>query len=461
MDGFPFLYFDECDLKHDRYKTKDISHLQKYQGTCTYNLLLPDSRRQIFVTAPASVCAEEGLTTAAAQNVARVWQHLSHEVVVIRIDAEGRLEEATPNPADADRLRRNSFIRTIADIPRPLLSDTPFSNWPTLQHSQLIELDRLTRNVDVVKVAGESEAPLVVKWMLTDDGLMHYWNEMNIQKALKPHPSILPLDRIVLDKAGGHIIGIATKFIKGGTLSSLGSRTFKLKWLKQLTKVLDFIHLDQGIVHGDLKFDNILIDGEAGRLLIFDFDRARDISDENIEMEMHQMVWNLYGLLTQDDDIMWGCSHDFDPKILEETAIWPVKTKLDCHWKKLRDHLMDWVERRKGDGITAKNQIAVTWQGDTQADPTRTQTQHLPLDPDMVSGRTRINIDWKRPSYEEAYPAGPQFGGYGSEGVDSRKVKRFIKRAKRKRKDQAHQAHQRTKKARTNTNKPKAKAVDS
>ncbi|KAI2636969.1 kinase-like domain-containing protein [Hypomontagnella submonticulosa] len=93
---------------------------------------------------------------------------------------------------------------------------------------------------------------------------------MNVLKSIEPHPSIPRCYSLVVDDKD-HIIGMTAQFIPGGDLASNKHRTFKFKWLQQLTEILDYLHLDQGIVHGEIETDNMLIDESADRLVLIDF----------------------------------------------------------------------------------------------------------------------------------------------------------------------------------------------
>ncbi|KAI0888825.1 uncharacterized protein GGS22DRAFT_196680 [Annulohypoxylon maeteangense] len=391
-------------------------HLKKYSGMVTTTILLTDRRREIFVTAPASFTTNEAWgKNLLFKKLYKIFRSLSPKALMLRLDADGLLEELSSDPAEFESLRERSPIQTLADIPKPLLSDTPFSTWPTLQRTELIELDRFTCNVDLVKLAGQTEASLVAKYIFDDNGMMFIWHEINMLMALQPHPSILPLDRIILgDK--GHIIGITTRYIRGGTISSKKDRVVKLKWLKQLTEVLDFLHLDQGVIHGDLKLDNILIDEESDRLLLCDFERSRKALPHRMDEELSNAVWVLYSLITQDYDAImtqfwetWAQGRvDLDSEVIERLPAWPLKAKLDCDLKEFKEHLGEWLNKRREtlDDREPKNDILMEWE-DKQHFPRLPHLAHIPLDPVMAEGRwvsKAVDIDWERPPYEEAYP---------------------------------------------------------
>ncbi|CAD6455621.1 e56ce9bb-3deb-43ec-b87d-119ea7533f28 [Sclerotinia trifoliorum] len=82
---------------------------------------------------------------------------------------------------------------------------------------------------------------------------------------------------VVQDTSDGPILGFLTHFIKGGTLpdamKKLPSASLKHKWILQLQKTADEIH-QEGIVWGDAKPDNILID-QNDNLIVLDFDGGR------------------------------------------------------------------------------------------------------------------------------------------------------------------------------------------
>ncbi|KAI0111805.1 hypothetical protein F4814DRAFT_423638 [Daldinia grandis] len=125
------------------------------------------------------------------------------------------------------------------------LADTSFADWPTVRRADLVMLDQFTPRVHLVQLADEPETRLVVKYVSNDMAKGDIWKEMNILKTQQLHPSILSVDRLILDN-NNYIVGMGTKFVPGGNLNHNKDRIFKLKWLKQLTEALDFLHFDQG-----------------------------------------------------------------------------------------------------------------------------------------------------------------------------------------------------------------------
>lgn len=85
------------------------------------------------------------------------------------------------------------------------------------------------------------------------------------------HPNIVPFDKVVIDELEGCLVGFTSKFIPGGTLEENKTRGFKLKWLHELTEVVDELNLNLGIAHQDVSPRNIVIDESTDTLMLFNF----------------------------------------------------------------------------------------------------------------------------------------------------------------------------------------------
>lgn len=94
---------------------------------------------------------------------------------------------------------------------------------------------------------------------------------MNLWCRLK-HPNIVPFGNVVVDELEGHCVGFTSKYIPGGTLEENKNRAFKLKWLRQLTNVVDELNLHLGIAHQDVAARNLLIEESTDSIMRFDFD---------------------------------------------------------------------------------------------------------------------------------------------------------------------------------------------
>ncbi|KAF3062314.1 hypothetical protein GL218_04007 [Daldinia childiae] len=211
------------------------------------------------------------------------------------------------------------------------LADTAYADWPTVRHTEVVTLGCFTSRVHLVHLADNPETRLVIKYLSSDPEKGNIWKEMNILKTQQLHPSILPIDRLILDN-DSNIVGMATKFVPGGSLNHNKDRTFKLKWLKQLTEALDFLHFDQGIVHGDLHMGNILIDEAADRLMLCDFSMAREATERDLMEEFCSVTWTLYELITLDfkaeDEQVQNSQrengvYNLNTESIEKLASWP------------------------------------------------------------------------------------------------------------------------------------------
>jgi serine/threonine protein kinase len=147
----------------------------------------------------------------------------------------------------------------------------------TIQYSKLQELDRLGPGVDLSSYEDESGKPQKVAFKFNPWGkprkLKMAWDELNLLKRLPPHPNIVPFDRIVLEDVESRVVGFTTKYIPDGTLHN-PKVPFRFEWIQQLTQLVDFLNLELGIMHRDIAPRNLLIDPDAHKLLLFDFDWA-------------------------------------------------------------------------------------------------------------------------------------------------------------------------------------------
>ncbi|KAI1470840.1 uncharacterized protein F4812DRAFT_280819 [Daldinia caldariorum] len=234
------------------------------------------------------------------------------------------------------------------------LAETPFVDWPAVRYAELIKLDRLAPRVHLVKLADASETRMVAKYASGDSAKGNIGKEINILGRQQLHPSILPVECIILDD-NNCVIGMGTKFVPGGDLLRNKDRVFKLKWLQQLTETLDFLHFKQGIVHGDLHLGSLLIDEAADRLVLCDFSRAREATEMNLMEEFWSVMWTLYELVTLDFEAeeeqlqksyaKYGI-YSLDTESIEKLPSWPARTKLDCDAEILRSYMREWLKRR-------------------------------------------------------------------------------------------------------------------
>ncbi|KAI8961678.1 kinase-like domain-containing protein [Daldinia sp. FL1419] len=234
------------------------------------------------------------------------------------------------------------------------LADTPFADWPTIPYTELVILNQLTPKVYVAHLSNNPKTRLLVKFVSGDMTEKSIWKEMNILKEHQLHPSLLPVNHVILDD-NSCIIGMTTKFIPGGSLKDNNNRTFKLKWLTQLTEALDFLHTEQGIVHGDLHLGNILIDEANDRLVLCNLGTAKEATERNLVEEFWSVMWTLYELITLDfeaeeeqvqNSYRETGVYSLDTRSIEDLPKWPVRTQLDCDAEKLRGYLQEWIKVR-------------------------------------------------------------------------------------------------------------------
>ncbi|KAI1112712.1 hypothetical protein F5Y14DRAFT_420530 [Nemania sp. NC0429] len=265
---------------------------------------------------------------------------------------------------------------------------------------------------------------IVVKWFLA--GGRTTWREMFTVNSIPAHPHIVSIDRIVVDDDTQRILGWASKYVGGPDLE-IDKSQFKMKWLRQLTDTLDYLHLELGILHMDLQLKNIVVDKAADKLMLIDFENAAVINEEQLQWEFNQLTWSVYEIVTHDialveeqiygdektEEELWVC----DARIINEMPDWPVRTNLDCESHEIRQHLQSWIERRKSLPITTpKTPIRPCTERSPR--PSRTveqsrQAQKSKFDviqecqDKLQEGKEMLhvgNVRWERPSYAMAFP---------------------------------------------------------
>lgn len=198
----------------------------------------------------------------------------------------------------------------------PALDDVERAEWiQTVSRGQLREVERFGPNVDLTSYASPNSTlakQVVFKYYFLDRLLFRRWDELNIWMRLPSHPFIVSFDRLVVDELGGQqvIVGFTCVYIPGGTVEENTSRIFKLKWLKQLLQAVDDLNLKYGIQHQDIAPRNLLVDEEADKLLLFDFNFAARIGylyqEEDHEQysedrdDVKGVLFTIYEIITRD-----------------------------------------------------------------------------------------------------------------------------------------------------------------
>lgn len=171
------------------------------------------------------------------------------------------------------------------------------------------------------------------------------------------HPNIVPFDKVVVDELEGCFVGFTSKYIPGGTLEENKTRVFKLKWLHQLTKVVDDLNLKFGIAHQDVAPRNLLIDEAADTLLLFDFNFSARIGKSGFSEprnDVKGVIFTMYEIITCDKARRDKRHEDQDVSTVEQME-WTKHPDilLDHPVSEFRKALNSWCERRR-DGIQIK-----------------------------------------------------------------------------------------------------------
>lgn len=147
----------------------------------------------------------------------------------------------------------------------------------TIPRNRLVELGRLASYADLVAPTWpSSDERLVFKHYEDEKVMTDVWYSIQILAALSGHGHVVPMRHLVVHEHSGGVVGFTMPFIPGGSLDATRtSRTFKLKWAKQLFQVLDDLNLEYGIDHRDVRPRNIMVDPETDNLVLIDLGKAR------------------------------------------------------------------------------------------------------------------------------------------------------------------------------------------
>ncbi|KXX77216.1 Serine/threonine-protein kinase Nek4 [Madurella mycetomatis] len=311
-------------------------------GPSTWYILDWDQRRIIAVTTDEEQESED----IAIGHLKKHIDVLEPDVYAIHLSQDGELVSASTNPQDDET--------TCVYYP-PLQAILPPNHVKTVLRSDLLELDRLSPNVDLVSYtpcANAADTKAVFKYYFLFQFLHKLWHEMNLWMRLPQHPNIVPFDRLVLDELHGRVVGFTSLYIPGGTISENKSRTFKLEWLRQLVCVIDDLNLKYGIAHQDVAARNLLVNPETDAIMLFDFNysgRIGGIGHAKDRDDVKGVIFTLYEIITRDihfRDIPYDQQNPADVEGLEEWVQHP-DVKLDHSVSEYRSLLNEWVRKRR------------------------------------------------------------------------------------------------------------------
>lgn len=215
------------------------------------------------------------------------------------------------------------------------------------------------------------------------------------------HPNIVPFDKVVVDELEGRFVGFTSKYVPGGTLEENVARVFKLKWLHQLTDVVDELNLRLGVAHQDIAPRNVLIDESTDALLLFDFNFSARIGRPGYSESRNDIkgvIFTLYEIITRDKARREKRHEDQDTSAVEQ-MVWSKHpdVRLDRPVHEFRRALNGWCERRrKGDQFTADTPTTNSLDWPPIPDPPLTQvTIHRGAGLEPVE-EFQKRYDWKR-----------------------------------------------------------------
>ncbi|GAB7341116.1 hypothetical protein MBLNU457_7424t1 [Dothideomycetes sp. NU457] len=372
-------------------------------GPSSWCVLDWEQRRTIWVT----MDEEQDEDVAAIQHLSRHIDTLDPSVRSVYFSLDGTLlSTSNEMPPDIGEKTTTWYPSiTKAGIPRGV---------ETVLWSDLTELDRLGPNVDLVSykdktaVDGTEHRKAVIKYYFRDQFIEIRWDELNIVMRLPPHRYILPLDRLVLDRPQGRILGFSTPYIPGGSLDSDSSRVFKLKWLRQLTQAVDNLNLKYGIMHHDIAARNLLVNPSTDDVVLFDFNYAIRIGLEKGPRlynrdDVTGVIFTLYEIITHDEDSRGDMFDRRDPEKVQQLDEWEKHPDvlLDHPVSEYRSVLNEWVnQRRTGRQVSIYTEASeyIDWPN-VVIGMNGYQVEHADSD-----DNEHVTINWARPIRNRSSP---------------------------------------------------------
>ncbi|RFN44893.1 hypothetical protein FIE12Z_10874 [Fusarium flagelliforme] len=321
-------------------------------GPSTWHVVNWDQRRVVSVT----MDGEQDDDALAIEHYSRHSEELSPEVYRIYVSETG---EIITKYIDA-KYDMNYCIHY------PSLEDAVVpEEIQTVRRDELEEIERLGPDADLVAYpprGGNFAKKVVFKYYFLWQYAKRSWKEMNLWMRLPPHPNVVPFDRVVIDELESRVVGFTSVYVPGRNLEENRSRVFKLKWLKQLTKVVDDLNLGYGISHQDIAPRNLLIDETTDSIMLFDFNYATRISHIPDEGEAYVedrndvkgIIFTIYEIITQNDNVRSIPHEDQSLSDLESKWAKHPDVKLDQPVESYQLLLQEWQKRRE-DPMEAKD----------------------------------------------------------------------------------------------------------
>ncbi|KAI1747832.1 hypothetical protein F4782DRAFT_519471 [Xylaria castorea] len=370
-----------------------------------------DTRQDYYVVLPYTF--GDGMEDYEIENLARdafkvYWNLLSPCVRVIALDENQRLQAVSSNPAELIGFPEDGVNTLVSYFAWPRFEDfKELCQLETVHRSDLVEIDRLAPRVDVMEDKSRNDQRIVAKWFLGH--ARHTWREMLTLQSMPLHPHIVSIHNIILDDE--RIVGWASKHVDG-------------------TDTLDHLHLELGILHGDLQLKNILVDRATDNILLVDFENVGMVNEKQLQWEFNQLTWSVYEIITHDlalveeklydntpDDENPDAIYACDPSVINEMSEWPVRTNLDCKSEEIRQYLRNWIERRNALPVaTPKTPIQISYEGLPQPSSAVMQNREVRKARfEEIQKRQREQqeekellpvgeVQWGRPPYTTAYP---------------------------------------------------------
>ncbi|GAM90012.1 hypothetical protein ANO11243_080520 [Dothideomycetidae sp. 11243] len=158
----------------------------------------------------------------------------------------------------------------------PRVQDCPWlAHFDTISRAQMVEVERIQRFTDVCyyRTLQNPRKSVVFKYAFVIQNFHNLWDELQIWASIPRHPSIPPVDKIVVEGEDElRILGFTIFLVHGGNMQEFPRSLIKFSWLQQLIQAVDDLNLEYGVWHRDIAPRNLLVgDDDAIKLIDFNF----------------------------------------------------------------------------------------------------------------------------------------------------------------------------------------------